>query len=333
MKHFNEISIAKGIALLLMVLGHSGIVGMPRDFIYLFHMPLFFILSGYCFNEKRLDDWKQYVWGKIKSLYLPFVKYGLVFLLLHNVFYHYHIYGGPLSVGNGSEYYSLGEIANRIIKLFVTMNSGEQLLGAYWFLHSLFFGVLIFYCIRKVFNSDVLICSLLLLLTLFTVVFKDVYLPFFSIGHKEVFSAFYISIGYMIRKRGILSYCDSTWFNSTSLILLLVGSYYLHLEMMQCTIMTITPYVVLSVVGTIWVLNISKWLLKKVVGLSRFLSYVSDKGISIVTWHFISFKIVTIIYILNQHLSMDYLSSFPVCQEKYLWGGVFHCRCFSTIGD
>lgn len=45
------VDIAKGIAILLVVLGHTGLaVGSARyldAFIYSFHLPLFFVLSGY----------------------------------------------------------------------------------------------------------------------------------------------------------------------------------------------------------------------------------------------------------------------------------------------
>ena len=44
-KRETHIDIAKGIAICLMVYGHVETIGM--GFIYLFHMPLFFILSGY----------------------------------------------------------------------------------------------------------------------------------------------------------------------------------------------------------------------------------------------------------------------------------------------
>ena len=45
---------AKGIGIILMILGH--IPNMPEFFhswIYSFHMPLFFFISGYLFNEKK----------------------------------------------------------------------------------------------------------------------------------------------------------------------------------------------------------------------------------------------------------------------------------------
>ena len=55
MKRVESVTIAKAIGIILMVVGHSGLGGYPIRFIYLFHMPLFFFLSGYCFKESYLE--------------------------------------------------------------------------------------------------------------------------------------------------------------------------------------------------------------------------------------------------------------------------------------
>ena len=49
------IAIAKGIAIILMVIGHADAPGLLTNFIYTFHMPLFFMAAGYFFNYKYLD--------------------------------------------------------------------------------------------------------------------------------------------------------------------------------------------------------------------------------------------------------------------------------------
>lgn len=45
-----KIDVIKGMAIILVVLGHCGFPA--TNFIYLFHMAVFFIASGYCWNEK-----------------------------------------------------------------------------------------------------------------------------------------------------------------------------------------------------------------------------------------------------------------------------------------
>ena len=56
-----SISIAKGIAIILMVVGHAECPGALMSLIYLFHMPLFFITAGYFFTRAHADEPWQFV--------------------------------------------------------------------------------------------------------------------------------------------------------------------------------------------------------------------------------------------------------------------------------
>ncbi len=47
------IDIAKGIGILLMVIGHMVSIFPIRQFIFQFHMPMFLIFSGFLFNDKK----------------------------------------------------------------------------------------------------------------------------------------------------------------------------------------------------------------------------------------------------------------------------------------
>lgn len=47
----DSLDILKGIGIILVVVGHMiGNQLYIRPWIYAFHMPLFFMVSGYCFN-------------------------------------------------------------------------------------------------------------------------------------------------------------------------------------------------------------------------------------------------------------------------------------------
>lgn len=80
------IDIGKGIAIILMCVGHSYVCTFLDTFIYLFHMAFFFMMSGYFFREKNLASPKTFLWKRIKGLYFPFVKWAFIFVALHNVF-------------------------------------------------------------------------------------------------------------------------------------------------------------------------------------------------------------------------------------------------------
>ncbi len=69
----NAIDIAKGIGILLVIVGHTG--GLPahstvHHFIYSFHMPLFFILGGFLFKPSSIGT---HIRKDAKRLLLPYV--------------------------------------------------------------------------------------------------------------------------------------------------------------------------------------------------------------------------------------------------------------------
>lgn len=74
------LDIAKGITIILMVVGHSSIPERASNFIYAFHMPLFFIASGWCTNWDK-DGLILFIRRKSKSLLIPFVIYSCIVLI------------------------------------------------------------------------------------------------------------------------------------------------------------------------------------------------------------------------------------------------------------
>ena len=62
---------AKALLIWLMVLGHAGLSGLPREFVYAFHMPAFFIISGYLY--------KPHSWIKtLKSFGVPIQFFSVI---------------------------------------------------------------------------------------------------------------------------------------------------------------------------------------------------------------------------------------------------------------
>ena len=134
--HNAQVSIAKALGIILMVMGHAGCPGYLHDFIYLFHMPLFFFLSAYFFRDaKVVDSAGQYVVRKFKNLYWPYIKWSIIFLLLHNLFCRIGFYDNSLS---------WQELLVNVKCSVRGMWQGERMLGAYWFLISLFWESLLF---------------------------------------------------------------------------------------------------------------------------------------------------------------------------------------------
>lgn len=73
------VDIAKGIAILLMVIGHELPQGALRCFIFSFHMPLFFILSG--FTSSAVTNYYKFYNKQLKSFKSIWLLAALMILL------------------------------------------------------------------------------------------------------------------------------------------------------------------------------------------------------------------------------------------------------------
>lgn len=132
-KRDNTIDIAKGIAIILMCMGHSYCPKVVYDFVYLFHMSFFFMMSGWFFRWGTLNHPVTFLRKRITGLWLPFVTFGALFVLFHNVLLHM----GMLQEGN--TYYTIKEMAWKIFTTQTRFIPTEDWQLSYWFLSSLFF--------------------------------------------------------------------------------------------------------------------------------------------------------------------------------------------------
>lgn len=124
--------IAKGIAIILMCVGHTNCPDNLNEFIYMFHMAFFFMASGWFFNDKNFDNFPLYLWKRIKGLWLPFMVWGSAFVLLHNFF----LSVGLLSAGNVE--YTIKDILWKTFTTIPRFIPTEDMMGPYWFLSCLF---------------------------------------------------------------------------------------------------------------------------------------------------------------------------------------------------
>ncbi|PFN98128.1 hypothetical protein COJ85_21655 [Bacillus sp. AFS076308] len=139
-KRLDWLDIGKGLGMLLVMLGHADIPTPLKTYIYTFHMPLFFFLSGYLYNKDKFPSLKVFLTKRTKSLILPYLSFSFVaylwFLLLN--------YFGLVNYKNNLLTPLLGSvIAER--KSIWTVHT-----GALWFVACLFCTELLFYFIAKI---------------------------------------------------------------------------------------------------------------------------------------------------------------------------------------
>jgi len=123
-KRIDYLDLAKGIGILLVVWAHAR--GPYSSYMYQMHMPFFFIISGLLYSSSK--PLKQFIKGKITSLYIPFVFWNCMFITIKS-----YIHGVNIKT-----------ILNMDFKVLLTIEKDGQFLGATWFLGALFLVSIIY---------------------------------------------------------------------------------------------------------------------------------------------------------------------------------------------
>ena len=119
--------IVKGIGIIAIVLGHSG--SAATAFVYLWHVPLFFFITGYLYHEEKYAaDPFGYLGQRIKSTWPKFMLYALVAVLTHNLL----VRGG---VYPPEEMHSLSRHVTALLLAF-PYGISETVMGPMWFVPS-----------------------------------------------------------------------------------------------------------------------------------------------------------------------------------------------------
>ncbi|MCM1313293.1 MAG: acyltransferase family protein [Bacteroides sp.] len=316
----NSVSIAKAIAIMLMVLAHTQFSRSTSLYINMFHMPLFFFMAGYCFKEKYLLDTRKFVLQKIKGIYVPYVKWSLLFLVLHNIFFYLDIYSGEFGFnGLVSSLYSWNDFARRFMYIVTRMSGHEQLLGGYWFMKSLFFASLISFLTIKYVRKIVIGGGILLAVT-FLLYVTNWSIPYFGIGARETFASVFFVVGYTYKKYNM------DWHNRPAIIpvialLLVPSTMFWSASLLDMDVVRLIPWGFTAVVGTLMVFATGKLLCRSKKRIQDLLVFIGDNTLDVLTWHFLSFKIVSLPLIWLYDLPQEQLGEFPTieCLSRQGW--------------
>lgn len=143
----------KGIGILLVILGHTFCPPSFKFWLYSFHMPLFFFLSGYVFKCKDLK-FSCFLKKKVNSLLIPAFIMQIIIIL-------YYLIESIIFNTN----YSMNFL-QRMLGIFIQRRGGEFSFGP-WFLICLFTTQIMMYFFLKYIKGDFklliigVICSLI----------------------------------------------------------------------------------------------------------------------------------------------------------------------------
>ena len=313
MGYNNSISYLKALGIVLMVIGHCTYeVPMARQVIYMFHMPIFFFVAGFCFKRAYLEHPQDFLWKRVKGLYWPFVKWGLVFLLLHNLFFRWGIYSEEFAfMGWVNHPYTWQETVWKAIQIVLAMREPEQMVGGYWFLNALFWASLLSWLLLRLMRSW--LAALTALAVGLCMNRFGWYVPWLMIAPQALVSAFLFLVGHVFAEQKVRTF--GVWQIVGSLVLMVVGSFFWRSDLDRLFYSTpaLIPYLATAVL-TVWSLySLSERWGHLIAGnVQRAWLFVGNHTLTVLTFHFLSFKLVSLLIIIIDGLPIKHLGEYPV---------------------
>ncbi|MBP3504784.1 MAG: acyltransferase [Lachnospiraceae bacterium] len=317
------ISIMKCLAIVGVVVGHCGLSRWTEAFVNQWHLATFFFVAGMCFKDKYILQPKMYIKRRIKSLYVPFVEFGLLFLVIHNILYVIHCAGIE---------YTIHDIGQELFNLTIGLTSNEPLMGAMWFCPALLLTSIImmltrmFVCkwlyISGMSKSGGVMLPILIFLLGYTAIqlhFKSPY----CIWQYMVLS-FIMWMGYLFKH-----YVKTdTWNTNIHVIVTVTGfalitfatnyGFMARLQPASINKENIIALVLIPALAGLSIYCLSILLNRTKLRLA--LAYIGDHSFSIMALHFLAFKVVNFAQIEFYGYSVKCLVEFPVINYSSSWG-------------
>lgn len=287
-----SIDIAKGIGIYLVCLGHTTSNEILLKWIYSFHMPLFFFLSG--IFHLQTENYFEFFKKKTKSLLVPYMFFAttlfLFFLLISRKIGFSA--GENLSVKENF----IGIFIGTSIKGFSQVSWGGQL----WFLLALFLVTNIMYFVKKLnLKTQILVNILMILFNLYLSNKINFYLPWCFITVLMAFNFYWIGNYF---KTDILNRKNISNLLSVSLLIinLIISQLNGKIDMWSNSYGNLMLFFIGAYSGIIFLI----FFIKSFIVNNRFLEYIGKNSLIILAYHRRGITVikVIIIYLLSMKM-------------------------------
>ena len=276
-ERISYIDIAKGIAMLAIIAGHFGIASADR-LVYTFHVPLFFLVSGYFLSTK--GDFLSFMKKKARQLLLPYYATAFTILILANII-------GPMVWPDIDRLQNAVNIFGAILYGAGSPHTSPfviKQIGLLWFLWALFFSTGFVRLALKTKYPFIVVC-----LVAITGWFgaKAIWLPL-SIQAGAT-ASFYMYLGFLARKHRILDRKPS------ALLIVLLTAFWavcvyrgVSISIVNCTFSHGVISLALSIIAPYLILLACKYAEQHFRAPSRFLNFFGQTTLIIMCFHAIS---------------------------------------------
>ena len=328
-------TILKAIAIILVVIAHSAAPAYLSNFAYMVGVPAFFVLSGYFFKLDNLDNTSDFVIRRTKTLYLPFIKWGVFFLILHNLFFEVGFlsesYGN--AQGGVTHPYNWTQAAQHLWSMVFNMSGYDSFMaGAFWFFRALFLANIAFIFLFKAtrqlgkFKTSTLqVVSVIVLAFLLALWQASMGLHITGVaqgGYRELMGIVLLGIGFLLR-RADETPDSSIWHNpiimlaaSSVVLMILTFVYPISMAAKPGSVLSVPILTVAGTAAVIWLRGLSESILQLPEKYTQWLQFTGENSLYIFVFHLLAFKVASMIKVGVYQLDWAMVGGHPVVQHE-----------------
>lgn len=296
--------VAKGICIISVVLGHLGIA---TRFVYFYHLPIFFFISGLFLNAEKYS-FKAFLLKKIESLYIPYVIFSLLFAIIF-------------------DFQNMKNV-KYVLRIFL-FDSKAPFTDTFWFIPCLLINSTIAFITEKLtvkFDKKIrqgiylgLFCFYVVMTFLFYKLNIHLYynlhlVPWLQIIYilAFLFKSLYLQNIFENKKVSIIT-------GASGFTLLLLATLFtnLRIDIAQNQFMNSFLWVVFVFIGLCFVFGVSSLIQK----LNLF-SLIGKHSFYIMCFHFVTFAFINVILSGFKDFDLDWEMKYPSFVYIYVWGGL-----------
>lgn len=286
MKRNTTIDLTKGVGIFLVILGHN--LNPLVDYIYSFHMPLFFLLSGIVHSSEK--NYSKFLEKKAKGLLVPYFLFAVPLFLFW------------LTIGRkfGGISHAKTSVIHSLVGIFVGTDipgiSSIEWGTTLWFLLCLFVVSNLFFFISKV-NKKIIIGINLLLILINVLIssYLKIRLPW-SILTALIALTFY-SFGYLFKEKILETEINKKYWSITCLFIMLsIMSYKINgrVDMYYNNYKNILLFFIGGFSGSLFLINIIKLLPKDK---CKWILFLGENSLILLAFHGRAMTILKLIWI------------------------------------
>lgn len=184
-------------------------------------MPLFFLISGYCYNDAKYTTVTDFLKSKYKTLFLPYLVlsfYCLVIDVFKNVFYCLR--------GNLSGAECMSSAIKRLIGIIVSLRGTEYNIGI-WYIPLIMVTMLLFFTIVKISKkNDIFLIAFSSILFFIGIILAVLTIKLPWGVDVACIAIVFVLVGYLLKKHSLIDVINKQKFSIW--IVMLLSTFAIH---------------------------------------------------------------------------------------------------------